>query len=233
MKRAGQRMFERIAPHGVASPRFGWPDYSAVAPGEVRRQILIAAIEVIAENEFENVTMDRIAAHAGVSRLKLYREFGNRSALIEAVIAFRLMSFDELFFRSTNISLPFSGLVESYLVTSADASRENSVTRRWASGSMKFIQVGSLIHRTSVATWTPVIEHAVSTSQFDAEFTPADLALWLMTLQYAFGRLVVEANLGPEQVRLLAGQFVSPAFASRERSVAQPDPAKLPAGQLA
>ena len=188
------------------------PDYSFIVTSQSRRDILDAAINVIAENTFENVTMDRIATQAGVSRLKLYREFGNRSVLVEAVIAYRLMLFDERFFAAEDGDLSLPVLIERYLIASAETSRQNPVSRRWASGSMKFIHAGSLIHRTSVATWGPVIQRANTRGGRPTSFSAEEVALWLMTLQYSLGRLVVETAIDELAVQSIIRHFVVPAF---------------------
>jgi AcrR family transcriptional regulator len=192
--------------------QFGTADYSGVTPSNTQRQILDAAIEVLAENEFENFTMDKIAAHAGVSRLKLYRQFGNRTALIEAVIAYRLMQFDLRFFSTLDRKISVGHLVERYLSASVDASRNNPVSRRWASGGMKFIYVGSLIHLTAVATWSPVFEHSLSDRYAGNEPSVESMALWLIMLQYSLSRLTVETDIDETSTKKLVEQFVSPAF---------------------
>ena len=193
----------------------GHADYSEIVPGERRRRLLTAAMDVIAANALENVTMDRIAKVAGVTRVTLYREFGNRGTLIEAVIAYRLVLFDERFFARIEPGLTLSELVERYLVASTQASKSNPVSRRWASGGMKFLYSGSLIDRVATATWTPVLErYAASDSRLNG-IEAAEVGLWLIVLQYSLGRMVVETSCDDSAVLRLVSQFVSPAFSVR------------------
>lgn len=198
-----------------ATPLCAPADYSEIVPGERRRQFLNAAMEVIAANALETVTMDRIAEAAGVTRVTLYREFGNRGALIEEVIAYRLVLFDEEFFARIEPGLALCELVKRYLVASTQASKSNPVSRRWASGGMKFLYSGSLIHRVATATWTPVLAgYAASGSRFNG-IEAAEIGLWLIVLQYSLGRMVVETGCEESAVLSLVSQFVSPAFSVR------------------
>ena len=190
-------------------------NYSAIVPGERRRRLLSAAMAVIAENELENVTMDRIANIAGVARVTLYREFGNRAAMIEAVIAYRLVLFDEHFFANAGDDSDLASLIQRYLIASVRASRTNPVTRRWASGGMRFIYSGSLIHQVSSATWTPVLDRLRKRRGEANRMKAEDLALWLTILQYSLGRMVVETGCDDE--------FVSPAMGSQLEDQYNPD----------
>lgn len=187
-------------------------DYSAVIPDERRQRLLKAAMSVIAENALENVTMERIAKEAGVTRITLYREFGNRGALIEAVIAYRLALFDEQFFASIELPPDFSELVRSYLLASVDVTKNNPVARRWASGGMRFLYTGSLVHSVATATWTPVLAFYSSRNGRVARTGSSEIALWLVVLQYSLGRMVVETGCDKNEVSALVLQFVSPAF---------------------
>jgi AcrR family transcriptional regulator len=55
---------------------------------ETRRQILEAAGEIIATEEFDALTMRRVAAKAGVSLSTVVRTFGTKDALLAAMVAY-------------------------------------------------------------------------------------------------------------------------------------------------
>lgn len=50
-------------------------------------RVLDAAVQIAAEVGFSNLTMDAVAARAGVGRMTVYRKFEGRAALIEALAA--------------------------------------------------------------------------------------------------------------------------------------------------
>ena len=187
-------------------------DYSEIIPDDKRRRLLDAAMAVMADHKLESATMDRIAKAAGVTRITLYREFGDRSALMEAVAAFRLMTFDEQFFAHANLGMNLADLVKSYLVASTGVSKSNPVSRRWAGGGMKFLHAGSLIHRTAAATWRAVLQQYQARGDVLISLKPEDIGLWLIVQQYALGRLVVETECSDHELSELVGRFVAPAF---------------------
>ena len=197
----------------MAMQRSDGADYSEIVPNERRRKLLYAAMQVIAKHDLQTITMDQIAHEAGVTRVTLYREFGSRGTLIEAVAAFRLMLFDEVFFASTDLEASFASVVERYLIESIRVLRSNPISRRWAGGGMKFLHPGSLIHRVATATWSPV--HArYSTNIRTCDGDPVEqLAHWLIVLQYSLGRMVVETECDDQSVMAMVRQFVLPAFA--------------------
>jgi AcrR family transcriptional regulator len=54
---------------------------------ENRRRILAAAVRLFAEHGAGNVSMDQVAAEAGVGKGTLFRRFGDRASLARAVIS--------------------------------------------------------------------------------------------------------------------------------------------------
>ncbi len=54
---------------------------------ETHRQILEAAAEIITTEEFDSLSMRRVAAHAGVSLSTVVRHFGTKDALLAALVA--------------------------------------------------------------------------------------------------------------------------------------------------
>ena len=55
------------------------------AAGATRRRILDVATEMMTASGFHPVAIDEIAAHAGTSRPTVYRHFGSKTGLFEAV----------------------------------------------------------------------------------------------------------------------------------------------------
>ena len=54
---------------------------------ETHRHILEAAAEIITTEEFDSLSMRRVAAHAGVSLSTVVRHFGTKDALLAALVA--------------------------------------------------------------------------------------------------------------------------------------------------
>src|SRR6476469_142202 len=64
-----------------------------------RRRILAAAAQLIEEHGVEHVSMDAIAAEAGVGKGTLFRRFGDRSGLVMALIDERTREFQDALIR--------------------------------------------------------------------------------------------------------------------------------------
>src|SRR5213080_1006477 len=60
-----------------------------------RRRILAAAARLIEEHGVEHVSMDAIAADAGVGKGTLFRRFGDRSGLVMALLDERTREFQD------------------------------------------------------------------------------------------------------------------------------------------
>lgn len=57
----------------------------ATADDESSERILDAALALVAASGFKNLTMDDVARRAGLGRMTVYRRFGGRAALIDAL----------------------------------------------------------------------------------------------------------------------------------------------------
>ena len=64
-----------------------------------RRRILAAAAQLIEERGVEQVSMDAIAAEAGVGKGTLFRRFGDRSGLVMALLDERTREFQDALIR--------------------------------------------------------------------------------------------------------------------------------------
>jgi AcrR family transcriptional regulator len=76
-----------------------------------RRHLLEAANEVFAESGFE-VTMDEIAARAGVGVGTAYRHFGNKEGILGALFAARIATMLDVVKRALEQEDPWQGIVE-------------------------------------------------------------------------------------------------------------------------
>ncbi len=189
-------------------------DYGELVPTERRARMLEATMTVVARDDVSGVTMDAIAKLANISRITLYREFGNRTELLEAAIAYRLMQFDRRFFERVTAPIGLADLVADYLLASIRISKRNAVTKRWTRGGMAFLRQNSSIHRTAVATWTPVIVYYKTKSRWNASISPEELASWISMLQYSFARLAIETDLDEPEMQRRIRVFVNPAFSN-------------------
>src|SRR5688572_6056727 len=82
--------FRRVGSQFRMSPRPYQLAQRAESTERNRRRILDAAYELIAEAGFHPVSLDAVAERAGVTRVTIYRHFGSKRGLLEAVNWHRL-----------------------------------------------------------------------------------------------------------------------------------------------
>lgn len=161
--------------------------------------------------DLPTASMDKIAEEAGVSRITLYREFRNKASLFDAVVAYRLLQFDEKFFHRRRPGGDLGDLIEDYVVASSRMAHRNAITRRWVDAGTRLLRPGSAVHEVSMATWAPWLAHFNRGEALSREHISA-VVTWINYLQYLFSRAVADTKLAEPSLRALLRTFVAPAF---------------------
>lgn len=91
--------FLPVAPDPAELPIAGADVQERCDAARNRRRILAAARELVAAEGPRAVTMDRIAAAAGVGKGTLFRRFGDRSGLLRSILSDRESEFQEQLIR--------------------------------------------------------------------------------------------------------------------------------------
>ncbi len=180
-----------------------------------REHLLNAATRCISRLGFRKSTMEEIALEAGVTRVTVYREFGNRRALMEALSARRLATFNEDFLAATPRFASFPDTVEAYLLASTRAARANPITREIVRGSLGFTRTGTLLHTIMRAMWEPLIQLASSRGETPNSMDVDEAVEWIMVTQHTLSRLVIESGLSEAQVTRIVRAYIAPAFTVR------------------
>lgn len=188
--------------------------YGSLVPNERRAAMMDAAMSTIVERDVASTSMDSIAERVGVSRVTLYREFGNRKSLLENAIAYRLMKFDNRFFMKTTLTMPLAELVREYLLASVRTSTDHGDAHRWTRGGMSSLRVKSPVQMVTAATWAPVVVHYQAAFDGLAQSDAVAFGSWINMLQYSLSRLAIEACVDIDAIRATINVFVCPAFSS-------------------
>lgn len=93
-------------------------------------RILDAAVQIAAEVGFRNLTMDAIAARAGVGRMTVYRKFEGRGALIEALTAREVRRALETIGSAIDPAVPLADQLTEGFVAAMGLMREHPLFRR-------------------------------------------------------------------------------------------------------
>lgn len=180
-----------------------------------RELLLEAATRCIAKRGVSDVTMEDIAAEAMVARITIYREFGNRKALVEALIAHRLEAFHERFATTEGQFEDLAGALEAYLLASIKTMRKSPITVEFVRGPMTFAKAGSTLHTVSAKLWVPWLEKARNVGQLAPGVDFNDAVEWILIMQHTLCRLAVDVKGNDQHYKVLVREFVAPAFLRR------------------
>ncbi len=182
-----------------------------------RERVLSAAADVFAQRGL-TVTLDDIAAHAGVGVGTIYRRFGHRDAVVAAVFGQRLQQVTERMRHALQAPDAWGGLVECLWQTCADFADDRGMRQALLSGAysdelavrcrnelhelsaalVERAQGQGLLRPDVVATDIPMVLVLVSSV---ADFAGSQVpALWRRYLQMLLdGMLVERASYSPAE----------------------------------
>jgi AcrR family transcriptional regulator len=186
-------------------------------PDEARQQILAAAERVIQRYGVPKTTMDDIGKEAGVSRPTVYRYFGDRDALLRALIERRSRM---LFERARTFILShdtFADQIVEGLVYLVDHGRKDPIVRILVSPehmelAMPLVGGSNLATELTAEMWEPILRRAVERGEIRADLEMSAVAEWLALIQLILvGRLDFARADDPGHRKMLR-DFVLPAF---------------------
>jgi AcrR family transcriptional regulator len=184
---------------------------------EARQQILAAAERVILRYGVSKTTMDDIGKEAGVSRPTVYRYFGDRDALLAALIERRSRM---LFGRARTFILSHETFAEQLvegLVYLVDRGRNDPIVRILVSPehmelATPIVSGSTLAAELTGEMWEPILRRAIERGEIRADLDMSAVAEWLALIQFILvGRLDFGSADDPGH-RAMLRTFVLPAF---------------------
>jgi AcrR family transcriptional regulator len=184
---------------------------------EARQQILGAAEQVILRYGVAKTTMDDIGKEAGVSRPTVYRYFGDRDALLSALIERRSRM---LFARARAFIAGHQTFAEQLvegLIYLVDHGRRDPIVRILVSPehmelATTLVGGSGLAAELTQEMWQPILAAAAERGEIRADLDIAQVAEWLALVEFILvGRLDFEKPDDPGH-RALLQTFVLPAF---------------------
>jgi AcrR family transcriptional regulator len=108
-------------------------DPAVEPPGDaISRRILDAALELAAASGIRNLTMDDVARRAGVGRMTVYRRFGDKASLIDALAVRESRRCLQQLDAAIGPDAPIEDQVAAGFVTSLRLAREHPLLNRLA-----------------------------------------------------------------------------------------------------
>src|SRR5262245_14929475 len=184
---------------------------------EARQQILGAAEQVILRYGVAKTTMDDIGKEAGVSRPTVYRYFGDRDALLSALIERRSRMLFERARAFIASHQTFAEQLVEGLIYLVDHGRRDPIVRILVSPehmelATTLVGGSGLAAELTKEMWQPILQAAAERGEIRADLDIARVAEWLALVEFILvGRLDFEKPDDPSHRQLLQ-TFVLPAF---------------------
>lgn len=188
-------------------------------------QVMEAVITCIQKYGIQKVTMDDVADMSGLSRITLYREFGNKQRLLNGVLDYRGQQFNakikELILNAKNLE----EALEIYFITTCRAAVKDESIKAMVETHYVFQAVldskESPLKKSVCDVWIPAIRkshierygHYTMTREDEIEVID-----WLIIMQANFSRMTIEANIDEDQIRRYLRRFVIPIFLQQPRA---------------
>lgn len=182
-------------------------------------KVMEAVIACIQKYGIQKVTMDDVAEMSGISRITLYREFGNKQRLFTGVLDYRGKQFNSKIKELIENAQSLEEALELYFLTTCRASVKDESIKAMVETHYVFRAVldakESPLKQSVSDVWLPAIRkshverygHYALTKEDETEMID-----WLIIMQANFSRMIIESAIDEEQIRRYLRRFVIPVF---------------------
>ena len=195
------------------------PEDFAPANAERHIKVMDAVIYCIKQYGLKKTTMDDIAEASGVSRITLYREYGNRNNLLAGVFAYRAEKFHRRIKSEMDEYDNISDALEDYFVATCKGAMIDRSIREMVGSRKVYKDVLGRAHspiREAIAKiWQPLLDKLLAKDVEISKLKPEELIDWIIITQTFLVEISLEADYREEQIRKLVKQFIAPAFLFR------------------
>lgn len=197
-------------------------DESASNPVDDKTVAIMRAITRCIERQgLKKTRMDDIAAEANLSRITLYREYGNRDSLINAFLAFRSANFNSRIKSKLDACKTIDDALECYLVDAALIAATDTSIRELVIVHQIFQSAlnddDSPLKSGLRELWVPLVKKLCATDAKVHSLPPDDIVDWLLIVQSYLVIIVIESAWSEQKLRALVRNFISPAFSTPTR----------------
>lgn len=198
------------------------PTASAPSPaGDKTSAIMRAITRCIERQGLKKTRMDDIAAEANLSRITLYREYGNRDSLLNAFLAFRSANFNTRIKSKLDACNTIDEALEYYLVDAALIAATDTSIRELVTVHQIFQSAlndeASPLKLGLRELWVPLVKKLCATDTRVHSLPPGDIVDWLLIVESYLVIIVIESAWSEQKLRALVRNFISPAFSAPAR----------------
>lgn len=189
-------------------------------------KIMTSIANCIEKLGLEKCTMDDFASAVGISRISLYRTYGNKTKLIDSVLAYRANQFNQkIGLKMSNCRNLEDALILYFVTTTRSAVKDKTI--RFLIDSQYVFKVlysekGSLMRAPVETLWAPLI---AKFSEPDSNINTIDkkeIINWILIMQASLSRVAIESKCADSDIIAMVRNFILPAFASPIASLNKP-----------
>lgn len=178
--------------------------------------VMVAITHCIERLGLRKTRMDDIAEQANVSRISLYREYGNRDTLINSFLCYRSQQFNDRVRAPLKSCKSIEEALEYYLLSAAMlASRDSSVR--------ELVEVHHVLHsalndtdspikRDILNLWLPLLDALCHPQAQILDIDHSELVDWIILMESNLILLVIESGWDQERLTKIIRSFLVPAF---------------------
>jgi AcrR family transcriptional regulator len=179
-------------------------------------KIMTAIAACIEKLGLEKCTMDDFAIAVGISRISLYRTYGNKTKLIDAVLAHRANRFNQkMSIKLASCSSLEEALIAYFVTTTHSAIKDKTI--RYLIDSQYVFKVlysenGSSMRTSVEVLRLPLIEKFSNPIANINKLDKREISNWILVMQASLARVAIESKCSDRDITAMVKNFILPAF---------------------
>jgi AcrR family transcriptional regulator len=179
-------------------------------------EIMAKIVSCIEELGLGKCTMDDFAHAVGISRISLYRNYGNKTNLVDAVLAFRAWQFNSTVKTQLGELSSLEEAMVLYFSATVRLAKRDKTIRELIDSQYVFHAVYNSENKAMqdhiASLWAPIIRKCCPPNSAIHALDQAAVFNWLLVMQATLTRIAVESNASESEIAFLVKSFVLPAF---------------------
>ncbi|NKI16147.1 TetR/AcrR family transcriptional regulator [Spongiibacter sp. KMU-166] len=184
-----------------------------------RENIIEKIMAYIRDHDIEKCSMDDFASAAGISRISLYRLFGNRNALIDALVSHRSKQFNTLMATRLRDYHNIDDALVYYCTAAAKLAAKDGTIAYFIESQYVYRAVFgdtmSSIRGHIERAWLPVIEDHFDMDSSCFRKNSAEITEWIVINQATLARLYIDSGCSLDKLKQLVEDFILPGLRSK------------------
>lgn len=166
--------------------------------------------------------MEDIARHAGLSRISLYRDYGNRDKLINCFLSHRSRQFNDRIRLKVQACQSIEEALEYYLLTATTQAIKDVSIRELVEVHQVFQSALNDDHspvKTHICElWDPLLRKLCPADAHILSLSQQEVADWILLMESNLILVAIAAGWEHDRLRSLIRNFLTPAFTLRSKS---------------